>query len=192
MRPLKPLRSPLWALLLVGAGALACAPLWEQDAQPADAKSGADLRATRRAYDGAPPTIPHPNFGASCVECHTDRGVEVPEVGFSPPSPHSAEQVAGGLARCVQCHVWREGEGHFSESAFVGLAQDLRRGPRQHPLAPPRMPHQQLMRENCSACHDGPAAREEIRVPHPERTRCVQCHLPIETTAVFPPELSEG
>jgi cytochrome c-type protein NapB len=41
------------------------------------------------------------------------------------------------------------------------------------------------MRENCTACHDGPAAREEIRTPHPERVRCRQCHLTVATTATF-------
>ena len=51
--------------------------------------------------------------------------------------------------------------------------------------APPRIPHRLLMRENCVACHDGPAAREEIRTDHPERDRCRQCHVPVETRSTF-------
>jgi cytochrome c-type protein NapB len=41
------------------------------------------------------------------------------------------------------------------------------------------------MRENCAACHTGPAAREEIRTSHPERTRCRQCHVPVTTREIF-------
>jgi hypothetical protein len=35
--------------------------------QVAEDKSSASVRAARRAYDGAPPTIPHQAFGASCA-----------------------------------------------------------------------------------------------------------------------------
>ncbi len=54
-----------------------------------------------------------------------------------------------------------------------------------HYLAPPVIPHQLLMRENCAACHTGPAAREEIRCTHPERVRCAQCHVEATTTVEF-------
>ena len=40
-------------------------------------KSTAVVRAERRAYDGAPPTIPHENFGAACSGCHDERGQSV-------------------------------------------------------------------------------------------------------------------
>ena len=33
------------------------------------------------------------------------------------------------------------------------------------------------MRENCLACHTGPAVRQEIATTHPERSRCRQCHV---------------
>jgi hypothetical protein len=70
-------------------------------------------------------------------------------------------------------------------SDFQGLPQDLRSGGRLHNFAPPTIPHKMLMRENCLACHSGPAAREEIRTSHPERERCRQCHVPVTTTARF-------
>ena len=73
----------------------------------------------------------------------------------------------------------------FVVNNFVGLEQDLRRGPRLNPLAPPTIPHKTFMRENCTACHSGTAAREEIRTPHPERQRCRQCHVPIVNRTVF-------
>ena len=45
----------------------------------------------------------------------------------------------------------------------------------------------QIVRANCVACHSGPAAREEIRTTHPERVRCNQCHVPVETVELFLP-----
>ena len=44
--------------------------------------------------------------------------------------------------------------------------------------SPPVIPHQLQMRENCLACHAGPGAPKEIRVSHPERINCRQCHVP--------------
>ena len=140
-------------------------------------KSSAAVRATRRLFDGAPPVIPHPPLGAACTQCHNARGMDVPELGFAPPSPHEGTPGMSALSRCNQCHVHAFDEGEFVASTFVGLAQDLRRGERLYDGAPPVMPHGTAMRENCSACHDGPAAREELRCSHPERARCEQCHV---------------
>ena len=148
-------------------------------------KSSAVERAARRAYDGAPPVIPHVSFGASCTSCHSQRGLAVAGVGFAPPTPHEDTEGVGVTARCRQCHVFRETESEFRPSDFVGFAQDLRKGPRLHPLAPPVMPHAVFMRENCLACHSGPAAREPIRTPHPERIRCRQCHVEQRTASEF-------
>ncbi|MHC4922757.1 MAG: hypothetical protein ACYTG4_01585 [Planctomycetota bacterium] len=148
-------------------------------------KTAAVIRAERRAYDGAPPVIPHDNFGMKCISCHNEKGIAVPDVGFAPPMPHEMTDGISGMSRCVQCHVWKTTDEVFAENDFLGLRQDLRKGKRLNPLAPPVMPHSVSMRENCSACHDGPAAREEIRTPHPERERCVQCHVPRVTVAEF-------
>ena len=49
----------------------------------------------------------------------------------------------------------------------------------------PSIPHPLEGRENCLACHTGPAAREEIRTSHPERERCQQCHVPSTTSDTF-------
>jgi cytochrome c-type protein NapB len=43
--------------------------------------------------------------------------------------------------------------------------------------SPPVIPHSIELRENCLACHAGPAAPKEIRVSHPERVNCRQCHV---------------
>ena len=148
-------------------------------------KSAASERAARRAYDGAPPVIPHASFGADCAACHTREGLSVPGVGFAPASPHALTPGIGDTARCRQCHVERTTAQLFVPNRFEGLPQDLRRGARAHPLAPPVIPHQLLLRDNCAACHAGPAAREEIRTSHPERERCAQCHVPQADAGAF-------
>jgi len=139
-------------------------------------KSSATVRAARRAFDGAPPVIPHDNMNIECLQCHNDRGMAVEGVGFAPPTPHG-DQVDGALRRCNQCHVFAQTDSTFGDNSFVGFAQDLRKGERLNDQAPPVIPHLVWMRENCAACHTGAAAREEIRCSHPERLRCTQCHV---------------
>ncbi len=151
-------------------------------------KSSAEVRGARRLYDGAPPTIPHMDFGADCAACHDSRGISVEGIGFAPPSPHGGTPEAGSTIRCRQCHVFVRTDELFVESTFDGLPQGLRLGGRPYPGAPPTIPHRILMRENCVACHTGPAAREEIRTSHPERVRCRQCHVPVTTREVFAAE----
>ena len=148
-------------------------------------KSTPAVRAERRAYDGAPPTVPHESFGAACTGCHDERGQSVTGVGFAPTSPHDNTSKAGATTRCRQCHVFRTTDDLFVGSEYEALPQDLAAGDRATPGAPPRIPHRILMRENCVACHDGPGAREEIRTTHAERWRCRQCHVPITDGDVF-------
>jgi cytochrome c-type protein NapB len=167
---------------------LAAADREEKIAVPGEegrVKSSAAVRAERRLYDGAPPVIPHRSFGADCVSCHRSEGVEVPGVGYSPPNPHEATRGMSAMSRCRQCHVFAETDEVFVENEFAGLRQDLRRGERFAGNSPPVIPHRVFMRENCLACHAGPAAREEVRTSHPERVRCRQCHVEQATTAEF-------
>lgn len=167
--------------------ALGCAPA-RDGAVAAGAsapRASATLRAARRAFDGAPPVIPHTSHGGACVSCHTRDGLEIGGLGFAPASPHDTTPGMGATARCEQCHVYQTTLGVFVDNGFVGLRQDLRRGARLNPLAPPVLPHQTLLRENCASCHTGPAARQEIKTPHPERTRCQQCHVPVNVTTEF-------
>jgi hypothetical protein len=155
-------------------------------------KSAATVRAGRRLYDGAPPVIPHDDFGMTCTECHNMTGMEVEGVGYAPPQPHADTPGMRSQTRCTQCHVFQQADTLFAASEFVGLRQDLRRGARLNPIAPPTIPHKVFMRENCAACHTGAAAREEIRTTHPERIRCRQCHVPAGTRAEFDTLLGEG
>lgn len=171
----------LTAACLAGAALLTTG---EAQEAPVAKKSAAE-RAARRAYDGAPPVAPHENFGMTCTECHNPEGVEIEEIGFAPPSPHERTERMGALSNCRQCHVFSETNDLFVQSTFQGLRQDLRKGARFSPISPPTIPHKMFMRENCVACHAGPAAREEIRTSHPERLRCRQCHVPVVTRAMF-------
>lgn len=178
-------------LLTVFFLTVSCAPAEQAGVavpgHPDAVKTAATERALRRAYDGAPPVIPHEPLGAACIACHNREGLAVPDLGFAPPSPHEETTGMSAISRCRQCHVFRRTDEVFVDNMFVGFAQDLRRGRRLHDLAPPVIPHKVFMRENCQACHAGPAAREEIRTTHPERIRCRQCHLEQRTTDEFLP-----
>lgn len=155
-------------------------------------KSPAGVRAERRLYDGAPPVVPHQDFGSTCAACHDERGMSVSGLGFAPASPHDGTSMAGATQRCRQCHAFVLADDVFVGSTFEGLRQDLRPGGRLAANAPPTIPHLVLMRENCTACHSGPGARVEIVTSHPERERCRQCHVPVTTGSVFSSTFAEG
>lgn len=169
----------------IGLTALLAASGCERREPEMQGPSPAAVRAERRLYDGAPPVIPHARLGPPCVSCHNERGLDVAGLGFAPPSPHERTAGLSAISRCEQCHVFRTTQAVFAANTFTGLRQDLRPGGRLYDGAPPVMPHPAFMRENCRACHTGPAARAEIVCDHPERLRCPQCHVQQATTAVF-------
>ncbi len=191
-----PTRARLTICLLAGAALTASGCSYGDRVPVPDregaVKSTARVRAERRAYDGAPPTIPHQPFGSRCSACHNALGQSVSGVGFAPASPHEGTEKAGATTRCRQCHVFVTDGGLFVASEYQPLQQNLRHGSRATTGAPPTIPHRILMRENCVACHDGPAAREEARTTHPERWRCRQCHVPITDNEVFDSSLGAG
>ncbi len=162
----------------VCATALAFLSVACRDNQPAAGARSTGERATTRAYDGAPPPIPHDDSLDECVTCHDGDGAEIVGIGVAPASPHGPIAASGGMQRCRQCHVPTETPALFVASRFTGLPQGPWKGSRATPGAPPTIPHTLHLRENCLACHTGPAARAEIRTTHPERIRCRQCHVP--------------
>ncbi|WP_298317421.1 cytochrome C [uncultured Aquimarina sp.] len=132
-----------------------------------------------RAYPGAPPSIPHPLIkgergmgGKACLQCHQNGGFTEKFNAYAPVTPHPE------MINCRQCHVAKLTETLFAQTLFtkdqapkVGINNALIG-------SPPIIPHPMQMRENCLACHAGPAAPKEIRVTHPERINCRQCHVP--------------
>ncbi len=139
------------------------------------------VRASRRAYDGAPPTVPHPvaqDSAASCLTCHGEGMVIKDKVASKISHPH--------YTSCTQCHVPAGGPRipivetallrPFTANDFAGLPAPLK-GARAWPQAPPTVPHSTLMRSDCNSCH-GPQGLFGLRTPHPDRQSCTQCHAP--------------
>ncbi len=131
-------------------------------------------RASRRAYDGAPPVMPHSrNFvkTKTCLDCHGD-GIWLGK-RFGPALSHPH------LVSCAQCHV--ESRNLEVPAGGVAVANDfagtdaVTGAARPWPGAPPVMPHATLMRTDCLSCH-GPASYPGLRTDHPQRANCVQCH----------------
>jgi len=178
-------RTALFAVLFLGLSGCGSPDQVPVVGMEGASKSTGEVRASRRLYDGAPPVIPHEDFGASCAACHDSRGTPVKGIGFAPPSPHEETPEAAATLRCRQCHVFSLTDELFVQSVFHGLPQDLRAGSRLYDGAPPTIPHGVLLRENCAACHVGPGARPEIVTSHPDRTRCRQCHVQVRTRGVF-------
>ncbi len=140
------------------------------------------MRASRRAFDGAPPTIPHAirqDSGLECLACH-ETGIRIRD-RLAPPMAHEV------YSSCTQCHVvstapmveatWlEEGWPGAEANAFVGR-ESPSEGPRWTDSSPPEIPHRTFMRERCDSCH-GPNGRDAMRSTHPSRQSCEQCHAP--------------
>lgn len=136
-------------------------------------------RATRRAFDGAPPVIPHPiqeSTSAQCLACHAEGLVVKDRVTSKISHPH--------FANCAQCHAPALAPDAITELAlltpiagntFVGSKPSG--GQRAYAGAPPTIPHPTAMRSDCMSCH-GAAGVYGLRTSHPDRQSCVQCHAP--------------
>ncbi len=154
-------------------------------------------RARRRAYDGAPPTVPHPiaqDSAPECLACHGE--------GLRLGSARAGDLPHAELTNCAQCHVEQDssvpegelaGDPRDTASGFQG-SLPVSKGQRAWPGAPPEIPHATGMRGNCLACH-GPGTSSPMRSSHPERSQCLQCHAPTgERSASLgqrPPALGE-
>lgn len=152
-----------------------------QTKQLAITEAALKQREKRRAYDGAPPTVPHPVIQTGwpdCIICHKE-GLKI--------RSHVAPQMSHReLTNCSQCHVPSTHQSAArltptlsnavsSENDFHGQTAPLL-GKRAWAIAPPVIPHKTLMRENCNSCHGVLGARA-IRTPHPNRVNCQGCHV---------------
>ena len=167
--------------------------------RPAHPRTLETYRALR-AFPGAPPRIPHgvtmEEFRTTgCNACHERGGYSDRFEAYVPVTPHPerpdclqchigndavmgiALPGANPDARCRQCHTpgvkqpdvavdWRSAAWpQTQQSAFAG--------------APPVIPHDLQLRENCVTCHAGAGAVAEIRTDHPQRANCRQCHVTV-------------
>lgn len=147
---------------------------------PQALQAARDDRAKNRAYEGAPPTIPHAvrQTGATeCMACHA-QGMTIDGKTASPMSHEF-------LTNCTQCHVEQGGtlpvvelrpEDILLDNSFVGLRSFGQIDP-AYDGAPPPIPHPTRMRTECASCH-GQIARPGLKTTHPWRSQCVQCHAP--------------
>ena len=150
---------------------------------PRERRIAVSTRNSRRAYDGAPPTVPHAitqRSAGACMTCHGNQGGQPVIAGKVPPRMSHAFH-----ASCTQCHVPAGGPGDGVESDAFGIAvandfegrDSSGKGARAHQLAPPTIPHHTLMREDCYSCH-GAGRVNAITTSHPDRQSCTQCHAP--------------
>ncbi|MGJ8649711.1 MAG: nitrate reductase cytochrome c-type subunit [Opitutaceae bacterium] len=139
-----------------------------------------EKRNARRAYDGAPPIVPHPitqDSAASCLQCHS-KATQIGDV-VAPGISHPI------YTSCTQCHVSDKGLGSRWNTAEFDLHTgnrfagnyDAKPVERAYTDSPPTIPHQVHMRQNCMSCH-GELGTSPIRTTHPERQSCTQCHVP--------------
>jgi cytochrome c-type protein NapB len=138
---------------------------------------------SRRQYPGSPPFIPHrvePNdeTDRTCLSCHTDGGWSQKLKANTPLTPHP-EQSA-----CRQCHVVPTDVAQPFKGIDWKSVTPPRLGRSHLPGAPPPIPHDLQNRGACIACHVGPGAVAVLRVEHPMRGNCRQCHVPdlVEST----------
>lgn len=132
-----------------------------------------------RAYQGAPPTIPHEvnerNMGDnSCLQCHQFGGYVAKFKAHAPIVPHPE------MLNCKQCHVTVKSNTVFKESNWEAINNIPKYTNKALPTSPPVIPHTLEKNEDCLSCHAG-AGLMKIRVTHPERTNCKQCHVPKNT-----------
>jgi len=145
-------------------------------------------RSARRAFAGAPPTVPHTIDQldtASCLACH--------ETGLAVGKRRAPKMCHELLSACNQCHIAESAvptglaeslEPAFDPSQFIGaIAKPI--GKRAYPGAPPVTPHPTWMREDCMSCH-GPAGSRPLQTTHPERQSCEQCHTAEAALEQFP------
>ena len=138
-------------------------------------KRSLKIRSDRRAYNGAPPIVPHEisqTDDAACSACHR-LGARIGEL-VARRMPHRF------LPHCLQCHAPPPPPVVASlvavpDNTFSGLPTPAA-GPRAYPGAPPLIPHSTWMRHDCLSCHGGTTGWPGLEVTHRWRTNCLQCH----------------
>lgn len=136
-----------------------------------------------RQYPGSPPFLPHDLIDKKgvelvCLSCHERGGFARTMNKFTPVTPHPQHTY------CGQCHVKKITQTLFQDNEWVSVQPPLL-GRSALAGSPPPIAHPLQMRENCIACHVGPGTVVAIRVEHPMRGNCRQCHVPEEVKELF-------
>jgi cytochrome c-type protein NapB len=118
------------------------------------------------------PINPHPEW-TSCLQCHATNALLV-----GVPFPQASSDDA-----CRQCHSGTPSR--FEETGLAWRSTEFPAVTRGRSGTVPPIPHDLTLRGNCLTCHVGPGAVAEIRVSHPERTSCRQCHVVLEHESEF-------
>lgn len=163
---------------------------------PAMKLAALEDRLRTRAFDGAPPAIPHivdQRSAESCLACHGQGLVVAGKV---------ATRMSHALvSNCTQCHVEQNtnvpienvattravsstesssmaSNSNYNASTARNTFEGVKRaGPGRRSMfgSPPTIPHTLQMREDCMSCH-GLVARPGLRTTHPWLQNCRQCH----------------
>ena len=165
------------------------------------AEQRAEVLATRslhRAYDGAPPTIPHPVDGKStfeCLACH-EKGAIVVRQACSRHEPRASRQL-----HAVPCGCGRPAVAATTASRVELVRRADRVEQRRARVAgfTSQNPASTVMRTECGACH-GVAGELALRTSHPMqanvsarewRESCPHCHLPSALERETPRPMSD-
>ncbi len=136
-----------------------------------------------RQYPGSPPFLPHDLVDEKgvelvCLSCHEQGGFTQSMNRFTPVTPHPQH------TNCGQCHLKEVTKTLFKDNEWVSVQPPVL-GRSALAGSPPPIAHPLQMRENCIACHVGPGTVVSIRVEHPMRGSCRQCHVPEEVKELF-------
>ncbi|MBS3993674.1 MAG: nitrate reductase cytochrome c-type subunit [Bacteroidetes bacterium] len=133
---------------------------------------------SNRAYEGAPPTVPHEVEGTqiggkACLKCHETGGYVDKFKANAPIVPHP------NFENCIQCHVPVNTKNEFKDSNWELVTNKSSSEITNQALltSPPVIPHTITKTDDCLSCHSGLGIKK-VRVTHPERTNCRQCHVP--------------
>ncbi len=133
-----------------------------------------DARSILRAFYTAPPVVPHEiemQDTQDCLRCHLNV-TRLDDGRVAKETPHPQ------FSSCLQCHVpGANNEFNTNGTSWEGL-EEPKRGDRWATMAPPMIPHRIKLRENCLSCHGSQNPDMRLRTTHPERTSCLQCHVP--------------
>lgn len=151
----------------------------------------ANRRKVLRAYEGAPPAIPHPvlKSGAHyCLNCHSkgtvfEKDAEIlgTKNAVAKISPHPT------WVNCLQCHVPQNDVALFHKNKFktFRLAHVKKETIAGEEPVPPQMPHHMQNRENCVVCHLSKTADPSIIPKHGMRESCEACHMTPESLDIY-------